>query len=181
MSYPQEWVSQFIAKNGTQVTFRPEQATDTEMLWTMFSTLSPESVSNLVPPFTRERIEGWTNNINYNAVLAIVAVVEEPVQRIIGTSSLKLYAEAVFRHKAELGLTIHDDYHGLGIGTALLNHMLKVAKLRNLTKVSLTVNCTNQRALYLYKKVGFQIEGTLHKEMFYDGKFLDEYRMALFL
>lgn len=151
------------------------------MLWAMFSTLSEASVSNLVPPFTRERIASWTSNINYNAVLAIVAVVEEPRQRIIGTSSLKMYAETVFSHKADLGITIHDDYQKVGIGTALLNHMLALAKMRNLTKVSLIVNCTNQRALELYKKAGFTIEGTLRNEMFYGGKYLDEYRMALFL
>jgi putative acetyltransferase len=181
MLYPQEWVSNFVAKNGVRVTFRPEEAADTELLWNMFSTLSAESVSNLVPPFTRARIDGWTNNIDYNAVLPIVAVLSAGnAARIIVTYSLKFYSEEVFRHKAELGLTIHDDYQNLGVGTALLNHMLIIAKTKNLTKVTLTVNCTNKRALHLYKKAGFEIEGTLHKEMFYNNKYLDEYRLAYF-
>jgi hypothetical protein len=85
VDYPNEWETVFTAKNGEKVFFRPEQSGDTEMLWEMFSTLSEESASNLIPPFTRERVESWTNNINYDEVLAIVAVVEkESGQKIIG-------------------------------------------------------------------------------------------------
>ena len=77
MAYPTEWETIFTAKNGTKVSFRPELCTDTEMLWQMFSTLSEETVSNLIPPFTRERIEGWTSSIDYDEALAVIAVVEE--------------------------------------------------------------------------------------------------------
>jgi hypothetical protein len=77
MKYPPEWKTEFTTKDGLKFVFRPEQFGDTEMLWEMFSTLSEESSSNLLPPFTRERIESWTSNINYNEVLAIVAVIEQ--------------------------------------------------------------------------------------------------------
>jgi hypothetical protein len=77
MNYPSEWETVFALKNGKKVNLRPEQSGDTEMLWKMFSTLSEKTVSNLVPPFTRERIERWTSNIDYDKVLAIVAVIEE--------------------------------------------------------------------------------------------------------
>ena len=59
------------------------------MLWKMFSKLSKESISNLLPPFTRERVEVWTRNIDYNKVLPIVALIEEEnEQLIIGPASL---------------------------------------------------------------------------------------------
>jgi hypothetical protein len=109
MDYPSEWKTEFTAKNDMRVVFRPEQSGDTEMLWKMFSTLSKESVSNLLPPFTRERVESWTRNINYNEVLAIVAV-DEREQRIIGSASLKFNPQEALKHKAELGLTVHDSY-----------------------------------------------------------------------
>ena len=105
MSYPVEWEITFRAKNGKHLHFRPEKASDTEMLWTMFSTLSEESVSNLIPPFTRERIEGWTSNIDYNKVLPILAATEDQdEQRIVASASLKFHPEEVFNHKAELGI-----------------------------------------------------------------------------
>jgi len=90
MDYPSEWETVFTAKNGKKISFRPKHSGDTEMLWKLFSTLSEKSASNLLPPFTRERVECWTSNINYNEVLAIVAVIEEKNgQRIIGSASLK--------------------------------------------------------------------------------------------
>lgn len=152
------------------------------MLWTMFSTLSEASISNLIPPFTRERIDGWTSNINYNELLAIVVVTKEKNKtRIVATASLKFNTQEVFKHKAELGITVHDDYQNLGIGTALLKHMLNIARKMKLKKVHLTVNVKNTRATYLYKKVGFEIEGTLREEMCLKNEFLDEFRMAFFL
>jgi len=182
MAYPNEWKKTFTAKNGKKITFRPEQANDTEMLWTMFSTLSEKSISNLVPPFTRERIESWTNNINYNKVLAIIALAEEAnTQRIIGSASLNFNPQEAFKHKVELGVTVHDDYQNLGIGTALLNHMLEVAKMQKLKKVYLIVNTDNNKAISIYKKAGFEIEGKLCKEIRINGKYKDEYRMAILL
>ena len=182
MKYPIEWEIEFIAKNGMKIRFRPEMSGDTEMLWQMFSTLSKDSVSNLVPPFTRERINGWTSNIDYDTVLAIVAVIGEgSEQRIIGDASMKFNPHEHSKHKAELGVAVHDDYQNLGIGTALVKHLLNIAKMKKLRKVWLQVNTNNKSAIHIYKKAGFQIEGKLIKERFINGKYRDEYRMAILL
>ena len=182
MDYPIEWETEFTAKNGEKVVFRPEQSGDTEMLWEMFSTLSEESTSNLIPPFTRERVESWTSNINYDEVLAIVAVVEEKSkQRIIGSASLKFCQQEALKHKAELGITVHDNYQNMGIGTALLKHLIGIAKMKKLNKIYLHVSTANDRAINIYKKAGFKIEGKLCKESCINGKYRDEYRMALLL
>ena len=164
------------------VVFRPSQSSDTEMLWEMFSTLSKNSVSNLIPPFTRERIEEWTNSVDYDKVLAIVSVIEEKnEQRIIGDASLKFNSHEHSKHKAELGFAVHDKYQNMGIGTALLKHLLTVAHMKKLRKVWLDVVTNNNIAIHVYKKLGFQIEGELIKERFINGKYRDEYRMAILL
>ena len=95
MYYPTEWKTEFTTKNGLKVVFRPEQPTDTEMLWVMFSTLSKKSASNLLPPFPRDRIESWTTEIDYDNVLAVVAVLteKEDHKRIIGTTSLRFNSQ----------------------------------------------------------------------------------------
>ena len=182
MEYPAEWETEFIAKNGMKIRFRPELSSDTEMLWQMFSTLSEDSVSNLIPPFTRERIEGWTSNINYDEVLAIVAVIKEKnEQRIVGSASLKFNPHEHSKHKAELGITVYDDYQNIGIGTALVKHLLNIARIKKLKKVWLQVNTDNNTAIHIYKKAGFKIEGKLCKERCIKGKYRDEYRMAILL
>jgi RimJ/RimL family protein N-acetyltransferase len=179
MRYPASWEKTFVAKNGEALHFRPEQASDTELLWNMFSTLSEATVSNLIPPFTRERVEDWTKNIDYSKVLAIVAVTGDG--RIVATGSLQFNPQEVMRHRAELGLTVHDSYQHRGIGTALLSHLIDIAKELGLKKVHLTVRADNKRAIRLYSRFGFEIEGTFKKEMILNGEFLDDYRMALFL
>lgn len=80
-----------------------------------------------------------------------------------------------------MGITVHDDYQNMGIGTALLTHLIDIAKTRSLTKVWLHVKTDNNRAIHLYKKAGFTIEGKLHKASYIHGKYRDEYQMALFL
>jgi len=182
MKYPIEWVTIFTDRNGLRIEFRPCQSDDTEMLWEMFSTLSENSVSNLLPPLTRERIESWTNNIDYEKVLAIVALIEEESQqRIIADASLKFNSNEHSKHKAELGIAVHDKYQNKGVGTALLRHLLSIAKMKKLRKVWLEVFANNNIAIHIYKKVGFQIEGKLIKERFINGKYRDEYRMAILL
>jgi putative acetyltransferase len=182
MEYPSKWRTEFTARNGVKVVFRPEQPTDTEMLWSMFSSMSKESITNLLPPITRDRVESWTDEIDYDEVLAIVAVInEKDCKRIIGTSSLRFDQHVALKHKAELGLTIHDDYQSMGIGTALLNHLLTVARGKKLKKVYLNVSAANKRAVHIYKKAGFVIEGKLCKESFVNHRYRDEYRMAILL
>lgn len=135
-----------------------------------------------LPPFTREWVEGWTSNINYNEVLAIVAFVEEKnEQRIIGSASLKFNSQEALKHKSELGLTVHDDYQNRGIGTALLKHVIDIARMKKLSKTFLLVSTDNERAIHMYKKAGFEIEGKLCKESYVNGKYRNEYRMALFI
>lgn len=182
MHYPTEWETAFTLANGIKVELRPKQASDAEMLWNMFSTLSEKSLSNLVPPFTRERIESWTGDIDYDRVLTIVAVVrEKDEQRIVGSASLSFFTQEIFKHKAELSVTVHDDYQNMGIGTAMLKHLLAIARTKKLRKVYLLVNTDNDRAIHVYMSLGFEIEGRFSKERCLNGQCGDEYRMAIFL
>jgi putative acetyltransferase len=181
-SYPKEWEKEIVLKNGVHVFLRPELATDAEMLWEMFSTLSKDSLENLVLPFTRERIEGWTSNIDYDKVLPILALIKESKrQRIVGSASLHFRSVAVLKHKAELGIAVHDNYQNMGLGTAMINHLLEIAREKELKKVYLIVNTENTRAIHLYEKVGFKTESRLRMERYESGRFGNEYRMAIFL
>jgi GNAT superfamily N-acetyltransferase len=129
MKYPTDWEAIFTLADGKKVHFRPELSSDTKLLWNMFSSLSEKSLSCLLPPFTRERIEGWTKSIDYEEVLTLVAIImEKDEEKIIGTASLTFNSMEALRHKAEMSMTVHDNYQHMGIGTALLKHLLKTPK-----------------------------------------------------
>lgn len=180
--YPDEYEKTITLLDGTKVFLRPELSMDTEMLWEMFSTLSRESLRFLGRGFTRERIQRWTSNINYDQALPILGLVKEKGKnRIVASATLNFYAEPVFKHKAGFGITVHDDYQNRGLGTALTEYMLEIAKIKGIRKVFLRVLTENEKAVHVYEKCGFKIEARLREEHFVDGKYYDDYVMSIFL
>jgi len=83
------------------------------------------------------------------------------------------------RHVGELGMAVHDDWQGRGVGTALLEAAVELAdRWLNLSRLELTVYTDNEPAIELYRKFGFDVEGTLRRYAFRDGSFVDAYAMA---
>ncbi len=82
-------------------------------------------------------------------------------------------------HAASLGMGVHDDYTGRGIGRAMLTELIEIAdNWMNIRRLELTVFTDNEAAVRLYQTLGFEIEGT-HKDFaFRSGSFVDAYAMA---
>lgn len=83
------------------------------------------------------------------------------------------------RHVGQLGMAIHDDWQGNGVGSALMSAAIDLAdNWLNLSRLELDVFTDNEPAIALYKKFGFINEG-IHKNYAYrDGQFMDVYSMA---
>jgi putative acetyltransferase len=82
-------------------------------------------------------------------------------------------------HAGHLGMGVHDDYVGQGIGAALLRALLDTAdNWLNLRRLELTVYVDNAPAIALYERHGFEVEGTLRDYAFRDGAFVDALAMA---
>ena len=178
-----KWTKEVQLKDGTKVLLRPEVKTDLEMLWNMYSTLSEESLRFLLGPITRKRIEDWIENLDYDKVLPILAVVRNESGRdiVVASATLSFSEREVFKHKAEFSIVVHDDYQDKGLGTQLTQHMIDIAREKGLKKVSLNVFTNNERAIHIYKKCGFKIEGLLEKEHYKDGEYSDDYLIAILL
>ena len=82
-------------------------------------------------------------------------------------------------HVGQIGIMVHDDYTRRGIASALLAAMLDIAdNWLNLFRLELQVYTDNEEAINLYKKFGFEIEGTLRHYAYGDGGYLDAFEMA---
>jgi RimJ/RimL family protein N-acetyltransferase len=85
------------------------------------------------------------------------------------------------KHSVYLIIGILAEYRGRGIGTKLFEQLEKWAKEQNVHRLELTVVTQNQAGLQLYKKMGFEIEGTKRQSLYINGKFVDEYYMSKLL
>lgn len=83
------------------------------------------------------------------------------------------------RHVGQIGMAVRDDWHGQGVGTALLHAAIDLAdNWLQLTRLELEVYTDNIAAVTLYKKSGFVIEGELIHYAFRNGQYVDAYSMA---
>lgn len=107
----------------------------------------------------------------------LVAVVGERVVGMLGVQTFPNRPRR--RHAGQVGLAIHDDSQGKGVGTALMHAGIELAdKWLNLRRLELEVYTDNEPAIRLYERFGFEREGTLRQYAFRDGVYVDSYVMA---
>lgn len=83
------------------------------------------------------------------------------------------------KHIATLGIGIHDDFAGKGIGSRLLAALIDAAdNWHDIRRIELNVFTDNLAAIRLYEKFGFEHEGTMRNYAYRDGKYTDSYVMA---
>lgn len=82
------------------------------------------------------------------------------------------------QHTVGLVIGILSEYRGKGIGSKLFNNITNWAEKHNLSRLELTVVKDNLAGVKLYKKHGFEIEGTKKKSLIINDIAYDEYYMA---
>jgi L-phenylalanine/L-methionine N-acetyltransferase len=82
-------------------------------------------------------------------------------------------------HVGDVGICVHDDVHGRGIGSQLMAALVDTAdKWLDLRRLELAVYVDNAPAIRLYKRFGFVVEGTRRAAAFRDGALVDDHVMA---
>ena len=124
-------------------------------------------------------LEMWRRRLAETAAgrYNLVAVVEG---RVVGQLGLHTYPNHPRRsHVGSLGMGVHDDWQGRGVGSALLGACIELAdKWLNLRRLELEVYTDNEPAIRLYERHGFEREGHLRGHAFRDGRYVDSYTMA---
>ncbi len=99
--------------------------------------------------------------------------------RVVGFIDIVPQEREGIRHRGQLGMGIHADYRGRGIGTRLMEAALAKARAAGLIRVDLGVYVSNPAAMALYAKFGFIEEGRIVKGRYLDGRFDDIIQMGL--
>jgi putative acetyltransferase len=158
-----------------EITIRNAESTDAEAIRKCYT--APRVVRNTLqlPYRSLESVRDLLTKSGEGDHI-LVAVVDGEVVGVIG---LHTSSKPRANQRAEIGMMVRDDWQGKGVGTALMRAVIDLAdKWLNLTRLELTVFTDNESAIALYRKFGFEIEGTLRKYAFCDGRFLDAYAMA---
>ena len=166
-----------VLKDGRRVGIRLYRPSDKEGLISMYAGLSQEALRWSMPPYNSQRIERWISNMENT-----ITLIAHDENGVVGHLQISIGTSPRFREMGDLFIYLHQEYQNVGLGAALMNQAITLARERRLHRVELTVVADNHRAIRLYEKVGFQREG-LKRENYLgeDGKYHDEIIMGILL
>lgn len=85
-------------------------------------------------------------------------------------------------HRVDMGIALYQKYIGNGLGYILINRLIKMAKNCGFEQIELNVVEGNERAINLYKKVGFVEYGRFpNANKYKDGTYSDTIWMMKYL
>jgi L-phenylalanine/L-methionine N-acetyltransferase len=141
----------------------------------------PDVLGNLLQlPFPsveawRTRLAEWDQPGRSDLLL-----VAEAEGALVGNAGLNPVGPALRRrHAMHLGITVAKGWQGRGVGTQLMAALLDAAdRWLGCLRIELTVFTDNEAAIALYRKFGFEIEGTHRAYALRDGRYADVLAMA---
>jgi len=157
------------------IQIRLAEGDDCSDVYDMFTSSKVSSGTLQLPYPSREY---WRKRItDESGTYNLVAVVDG---RVVGMLSVGTFPNRPRRrHAGIIGISVRDDWHGKGIGVALMRAGVDLAdNWLNLTRLELEVYTDNEAAIRLYEKFGFTHEGVLRQHAFRDGKYVDSAMMA---
>ncbi len=129
---------------------------------------------------TLEKQEQWIRDHLSDGNYLLIA---EKDEKIIAVLDFHRSKRSRLSHLGYFSISIQEAYCNMGIGRKLIEELLSWAKQRNdLEKVCLEVFSHNERAIHLYKKLGFIEEGRKVKFVkFTEDFYADEILMYQFV
>jgi len=125
--------------------------------------------------------ETWIMTMNTKAGdLALMAEIEG---RLIAILYCRAFSSRRMSHVCAFAMSVREQWWGQGVGTSLVHCLLDWARAHPLIrKVTMRVLVNNARALALYRKAGFFVEGRFAQALkAANGTFVDDYEMGLFV
>ena len=156
------------------VVIRHAEPVDIESIKTIYD--QPAVYSNTLQlPY--QPVASWQKL--YNAGVGFYNLVAEVEGQVVGQLGLQVCQNPRRRHVAELGMGVLQEHQGQGVGSALLRAALEMAdNWLNIRRMELTVYSSNDVAIALYERFGFEVEAELADFAFQYGKYVTALCMA---
>lgn len=167
-----------------KVVIRSSGVEDAEALIGLMKVMDNETTFLLREPdeftLTLEQEQRFiASKLDYELGIFIVAEVDG---QLVATCGLEGRTRKRLRHTANIAIAVKKEYWGKGIARKLMETAISWAKENDISRVTLEVDTVNYRAISLYTKLGFEVEGTFKNDKrLADGSFVNGYAMALLL
>lgn len=173
----------FTLKDGRSAVLRSPKKEDADGLLSFIRAAAGQTPYLLMSSeeawrISKEREEAFiANAISSPDMLMLVC---EVGGEIAGNCQITFKSTAKVRHRAEIGIGLVKKFWNLGIGTAMMNELIRAARANRWTEqVELSFIEGNSRARALYEKVGFRLTAVQPDAIkLADGTYLNEYFMT---
>ncbi|MCA0988425.1 GNAT family N-acetyltransferase [Guptibacillus algicola] len=129
--------------------------------------------------FSRQGVQSWFDRISIDQSRIDLVVCLQKTDQIIG--DIAMLDIDHHNKKSVVRISIFEkEYWGKGYGTESMSLLVKYGfDVLNLNRIGLDVFSFNERAIKSYKKLGFQEEGRIREDLYYDGEYHDSIVMGI--
>lgn len=161
--YPEEFESTAELKDGGKVFIRPVKPTDERLVQQFFYGMSDREVYyrflHGLKSFPKKDMQMMVN-IDYHRQMALLALAgdfESP--KVVGVGRYVLGEEGL----PEVDFAVSGEYQGKGLGRAIMNALVDIAKTRGLAGVSAVIMSDNMASLHIFYTLGYAVTGTVDR------------------
>jgi acyl-CoA hydrolase/GNAT superfamily N-acetyltransferase len=145
-----------VFKNGLNARIRPIKPSDESMIQDLFYNLSESSVyfRYFAPrrSMPHENLQRYVNVSEDDGLSLVVVTGPRETERIIAESRYILGSDKEF---ADVAFMVDEKFHGLGIATFLLKHMIEIAKEKGIKGLKADVLDSNSPMLAVFNKLPY--------------------------
>ena len=157
-----EFKQNILLKNGTTAQLRNGDFSDGKAVFDNFNQTHAQTDYLLSYPDensfdAKQEAEFLRKKTESENEIEILALLDG---KVVGTAGITAVGEKYkVKHRAEFGISILEEYWGLGIGRALTKACIECARKAGYIQLELDVVADNKRAIALYERAGFQEYG----------------------
>lgn len=148
-------------RDQRSITVRAIRPDDKGLLREAFKELDEESIHTRFFAPKKELTEkelAWATEVDFIRNVALVVCIQEgDRERIIGGGRYLATAGSDLPTSAEIAFMVEEDYHGLGIASILLKHLVLIARGKGISRFEAEVLPQNEAMLRVFHRSGLSV------------------------